>query len=249
MLSESHRPALERGSLPAGLGCASSWPRVLPRPFGSVCRELAAGAGIEVRRTRPKLESSSSARARMSAQLETLGIAPDADLVLLNAASRPDSAKGVPAKVLVRLLADLAGRTSARFLLLTAPGEGEVASRVLAECAGPARPLALPEPPDLPDLLALLERASLLVTADSGPRHLAVATGCPAVVLFGPTDPRHSAEHLIRGALLRAELECAPCHAEVCPLGGEQKNQCWSSLGGARILRAVQGILSVERAR
>lgn len=36
----------------------------------------------------------------------------------------------------------------------------------------------------------LLARASLLVTNDTGPRHIAAAVGCPIVSLFGPTDPR-----------------------------------------------------------
>jgi ADP-heptose:LPS heptosyltransferase len=41
----------------------------------------------------------------------------------------------------------------------------------------------------LPRLAALLEAAGAFVGNDSGPSHLAVAVGCPAVVLFGPTDP------------------------------------------------------------
>jgi ADP-heptose:LPS heptosyltransferase len=38
-------------------------------------------------------------------------------------------------------------------------------------------------------LAALLEAAGAFVGNDSGPSHLAAAVGCPAVVLFGPTDP------------------------------------------------------------
>ena len=38
-------------------------------------------------------------------------------------------------------------------------------------------------------LAALLARASLLITNDTGPSHLAAAIGVPSVVLFGPTKP------------------------------------------------------------
>ncbi|MGI5835080.1 MAG: glycosyltransferase family 9 protein [Chloroflexota bacterium] len=38
-------------------------------------------------------------------------------------------------------------------------------------------------------LAALLSRATLLITNDSGPSHLAAALGIPSVVLFGPTKP------------------------------------------------------------
>jgi len=37
--------------------------------------------------------------------------------------------------------------------------------------------------------LALLKNAALIVGGDTGPLHLAVALGTPAVALFGPTDP------------------------------------------------------------
>ncbi len=41
----------------------------------------------------------------------------------------------------------------------------------------------------LPLLAALLQRATLLVTNDSGPMHMAAALGIPLVVPFGPADP------------------------------------------------------------
>ena len=42
----------------------------------------------------------------------------------------------------------------------------------------------------LPELIALIERAQLVVSNDSGPMHLAAAMGKPLVAVFGPTDPR-----------------------------------------------------------
>jgi heptosyltransferase-1 len=37
--------------------------------------------------------------------------------------------------------------------------------------------------------MALLRSATCIVGGDTGPLHLAVALGTPAVALFGPTDP------------------------------------------------------------
>jgi heptosyltransferase-1 len=37
--------------------------------------------------------------------------------------------------------------------------------------------------------MALLRRAKFMVSADTGPLHLASALGIPVVGLFGPTDP------------------------------------------------------------
>lgn len=42
----------------------------------------------------------------------------------------------------------------------------------------------------LGSLKALLARARVLVTNDTGPRHMAIAMRTPTVALFGPTDPR-----------------------------------------------------------
>jgi len=41
----------------------------------------------------------------------------------------------------------------------------------------------------IPRLVALLARASSLITVDSGPAHAAAAVGCPQVVLFGKASP------------------------------------------------------------
>jgi ADP-heptose:LPS heptosyltransferase len=59
-----------------------------------------------------------------------------------------------------------------------------------------AKPLLalLPEAIDLvgrltlPEVVALLERATLFIGNDSGLMHLAAAAGTPTVGLFGPTD-------------------------------------------------------------
>lgn len=42
---------------------------------------------------------------------------------------------------------------------------------------------------DIPQLTALLDRASLTITNDTGPGHFAVALNTPTVMIFGPTNP------------------------------------------------------------
>jgi len=50
----------------------------------------------------------------------------------------------------------------------------------------------------LKELLALLERADLLVCPDSGPAHMATAVGTPVVALFATTNPRRAAPYRSR---------------------------------------------------
>jgi ADP-heptose:LPS heptosyltransferase len=66
------------------------------------------------------------------------------------------------------------------------PGEEELAKAVIAAAGNPA-PLAVAF--GLGPLLALLARAKFMVSADTGPLHLASAIGSRTIGLYGPTDP------------------------------------------------------------
>jgi lipopolysaccharide heptosyltransferase I len=66
------------------------------------------------------------------------------------------------------------------------PGEEGLAGAVVTAAGNPP-PVALPL--SLGPLLALLRRARFVVSADTGPLHLASAIGAPTIGLFGPTDP------------------------------------------------------------
>jgi heptosyltransferase-2 len=88
-------------------------------------------------------------------------------------------------------LADhLARQHGLRILINTGPGEKEVARAVAEACSDHAPVVLADHGQTLAALKAILARARLLVTNDTGPRHLAAAFGTPTVALFGPTDPR-----------------------------------------------------------
>jgi heptosyltransferase-1 len=71
-------------------------------------------------------------------------------------------------------------------VVLWGPAEGGLARIVVDEADGSA---VLAPPTNVGDLLAIAKEASLVVSGDTGPLHLAAACGVPAVALFGPTDP------------------------------------------------------------
>ena len=50
----------------------------------------------------------------------------------------------------------------------------------------------------LPQLLALLSRATLLITPDSGPAHMATLVGLPVIGLYAATNPARSGPYLSR---------------------------------------------------
>jgi heptosyltransferase-1 len=73
--------------------------------------------------------------------------------------------------------------------VLWGPGEEGLAGAVVERSNGAAR--AAP-PTRLADLVALSRAASLMVSGDTGPLHIAAAVGTPTVSLFGPTDPQRN---------------------------------------------------------
>jgi heptosyltransferase I len=66
------------------------------------------------------------------------------------------------------------------------PGEEDLISAVKA-ASGEADPIAYNG--SLEQLMALVRNAACIVGGDTGPLHLAIALGTPAVAIFGPTDP------------------------------------------------------------
>lgn len=66
------------------------------------------------------------------------------------------------------------------------PAEHEVARKIVADSDGAA---VLAGKLSLPDLQVLLEQSQFYVGADTGPMHIAAASGKSCVGLFGPTKP------------------------------------------------------------
>ena len=51
------------------------------------------------------------------------------------------------------------------------------------------QPVVLTGKTSLDQITAVLDRADLVVTNDTGPAHIGAALGRPTIVIFGPTNP------------------------------------------------------------
>jgi lipopolysaccharide heptosyltransferase I len=95
----------------------------------------------------------------------------------------------------------------------------------------------------LSELAALVERASVCVTNDSGSMHLAVALGRPVVSVFGPTDPVWIGPYGRPGAVVRADLPCSPCYLRRlrnCPHG----HACMREVAAADVIGRAEEVLT-----
>lgn len=97
----------------------------------------------------------------------------------------------------------------------------------------------------LRDLAALLSRARVVVSGDTGPMHLAVALGVPVVSVFGPTAPERNGPYGERDLAVTAgiALECQPCWRRTCSRGD---HACLARLDADRVLAACSRRLADE---
>jgi len=110
-------------------------------------------------------------------------------------------AKCWPAERYGSICAELWRRHHMRAIVNAPPGEAELGQEV-ARHSAPAAPLLLHT--SVPELAALLERARLVIAADTGPLHLAAALGTHVIALFGPTNPARNGP-LPGGVVLKNE--------------------------------------------
>jgi heptosyltransferase-2 len=241
LANRGYSPSREYGRTPLHLGRRGGGARRLPRPFGADCAELLGCAGLPVVARAPRITPSAAGRGRAEDRLAGLGLAPDEPFLALDASARPGSSKGAPRALWEEVVAGLRAAGAPRVVLLSAPGEEQSPRELSESLAGGA--WLLDPPPDLSELAALLERASLFLGADSGPRHLAAAVGAPAVVLYGPSDPRHTADHTGSTRRLAGRVACGPCHRELCaaPLGDRA---CFAAISPAAVVDAALASLA-----
>jgi heptosyltransferase-2 len=155
------------------------------------------------------------------------------------------TAKAWPLEHFVELARRITSTTDCHVLVLCGPNERKAAAEVVRQVAHP-RVESLAEVKDLPLAITkgCLARSELLVTTDSGPRHLGTALNVPVVALFGATDPRWTETYHPQAITLYNQLPCSPCAKQHCPLG---HHRCMRDLSVDSVLAAVQRQLAQSR--
>jgi len=144
-----------------------------------------------------------------------------APLIVLTDNSASGTARAWGTEKLAGLARWLAERVpAARILVHCGPADREQARAVATRAAHPAV-AGLHDIAELPIGLSkgIFARAALVVSSDSGPRHIAAAFSVPTVALIGPTDPRLGRSAPERCVEIRRDLACSPCGKAECPLG------------------------------
>lgn len=152
--------------------------------------------------------------------LEQAGLRTEQEFAVLNPGGN-NPAKRWPAERFAALARWLRDDQRLEVVVAGSPGERALSEQVATLARLPVS-RALPTVGlTLGSLKAVLQRAAILVTNDTGPRHIAAALGTPVVTLFGPTDPRWTTIPFDREIIVSADPTLPPCevaedHPERC---------------------------------
>jgi ADP-heptose:LPS heptosyltransferase len=92
----------------------------------------------------------------------------------------------------------------------------------------------------LRDLIGIFQRATFAIGPDSGPMHIAAATGIPVISLWGATSPIRSAPWGSTELILRGSAACSPCYVRHCPIG----RRCMQQITPEQVLGLVRKIMN-----
>jgi lipopolysaccharide heptosyltransferase II len=199
---------------------------------------LVAAVGARTGDRRMRFAIPSTARERVGHLLESVRCTTYPRLVVVHPGASAPSRR-YPAErfaEVVRLLAD--GRDCA--IAVTGTAEERAAAAVVA-AGGGGRPCVV----NLAGLLgvgelgALIARAVVLVSNNTGPVHIASAVGTPVVDLYALTNPQHTPWQVPHRVLFR-DVPCRYCYKSVCPHGDMA---CLAPVDPHEVVAAVDALL------
>ena len=224
--------------------------RYLPVPARDYYARLVETLGAPVSARELSVPVRGEDLAAADAMLAEAGGDPHSPLVVLNPGASFGTSKMWDASRYAALAEMLIERRHARIVLNAAPSERRVASWVAAEMRH-APAINFAERTNTLGLLkALLARSDLLVTNDTGARHLGAAVGVGVVTVFGSTDPQWSRIDYPRERIVRAAVPCSPCQRKVClQPAGPSYHQCLQRVSAESVYAAAAELLDQPKPR
>jgi heptosyltransferase II len=124
----------------------------------------------------------------------------------------------LPIEEAVELVARCLAERDERALVFSAPDLEDFVANLLSALDPSQRARVEVWRSDLRGFIVTASRARLLYAMDSGPAHLAAATGCPTVALFGPNRAAYSAPRGPNVICVESDppLPCQPCDQHRC---------------------------------
>jgi len=217
--------------------------KYVPSPMIGYYNALARYVGCRECPDRTELFTTADQEDVASDAIEAAGVGRDQPLVVINPGASFGPAKCWLPERFAQVADRLVDACGVAVFIACGPKEVHVARRVAGHMKRPATVLDSPVM-RLGPLKALIRRASLLITNDTGPRHFANAFGRPVVTLFGPTDPQWTLTRAAAERSLLVEVDCGPCMKRICP----KDHRCMRLIDVEAVCAAARELLDGQTA-
>ena len=157
------------------------------------------------------------ARCGLDAEVRHPGASGEPPLVLLNPGAQYGAAKCWRPEYFAELADKLIDDLNATVLISGAPRERPIIEAI-KRCMRHAAIDLSNKGMTLGSLKEIVRRCDLMVTNDTGPRHIAAAFDVPVVTVFGPTHPEWTEIYFEKERKVAVKVFCGPCQKKVCPL-------------------------------
>jgi lipopolysaccharide heptosyltransferase II len=181
------------------------------------CLQLAqaAGASISPDDRIPQLAVAPQARQEIEHMLLQEGIQPASTVIACHVSSNNGQSKRWPIPYWATLIDRLIREDGNSVVLTGAANDLPLIALILQRTH--EQPVNLAGKTSLTQLAALLQRADMVITGDSGPMHIAAAVGSNLLAIHGPTNPAHSGPLSPKARVLRSDIWCSPCYNAKSP--------------------------------
>jgi lipopolysaccharide heptosyltransferase I len=120
------------------------------------------------------------------------------------------------------------------------PGEEALVERMVNSCK--TKPPAK-FPTTLSQFIVLARKAKLFVGGDTGPLHIAAASGTPVVGIYGPTDPARNGPFGQEAWVAWEKVPCGPCYLRTCKI---YHNDCLRKIDVDRVFNLITGRMKMN---
>jgi lipopolysaccharide heptosyltransferase II len=178
--------------------------------------------------------------ASVRARLADAAIDPRKPFILLHPGASAPSRR-YPAERWIEVIRALAARGAGALVMSGSGDELALHEQIRAGCGVPVHSLG--GQLDLGQLGAAIRLASVMVSNNTGPAHMAAAIGTPLVDLYALTNPQHTPWQVEHRVLFH-DVDCRFCYKSVCPQG---HHDCLAKIDPQQVADAVCALLSTHR--
>lgn len=180
-------------------------------------------------------------RIRLHEKLDARKIRKNGNWIIAHCGATAPSRR-YPVAHYVKALQQL-GAQAGQVFLTGSDAERALTQQVMKECGTKVPIFDLAGTLSLGEFACLIEDASLLLSNNTGPVHIAAALGTPVVDLYALTNPQHT-PWMVPHRVLFHDVPCKYCYRSVCP---QRHHNCLRLVPPERVCEAVTDLLAETR--